>query len=65
MGKIRRADIIPNNVHWMDYKRAHKMPINSESNCIHISSENLAKLREAVRKQGGKLEIDKEAGEGE
>lgn len=63
MSKIKRADITPNNVHWMDYKKAHHLPINNESNCIYISSENLAKLREAVRKQGGKLEIDKEANE--
>lgn len=62
-GKAKRADIAPNNVHWLDYRKEHNLPINNDSNCIHISSENLAKLREAVRKQGGKLEIDKQAGE--
>lgn len=58
MSKVKRVDITPNNVHWMDYKKAHKLPVNNPSNVIRITSDNLRKLKAAVRKQGGKLEID-------
>lgn len=58
MSKVKRVDITPNNVHWIDYRKSKELPINNPSNVIKISAENLRKLRAAVRKQGGKLEID-------
>lgn len=59
MSKAKRVDITPNNVHWLDYKKSKNLPINNESNVIKISSENLRKLRNAVREKGGQLAIDK------
>lgn len=58
MSKIKRTNLTPNNVHWMDYKKSKNLPINDPSNCIKISGDNLRKLRAAVRRQGGKLAID-------
>lgn len=58
MSKVKRVDMTPNNVHWIDYRKSKELPINNPSNVIKISAENLRKLRAAVRKQGGKLEID-------
>lgn len=55
----RQTNLPVNNVHWLDYRKANQIPINDNSNCIRISGDNLRKLRDAVRKQGQKLEIDK------
>lgn len=58
MSKIKKTNLTPNNVHWMDYRKSKNLPINDSSNCIKISGDNLRKLRAAVRRQGGKLAID-------
>lgn len=59
MSKVKRVDLPVNNVHWLDYRKAHHLPTVDNSNCIKISGENLRKLRAAVRKTGGQLEIDR------
>lgn len=55
---IKRVDIPPTSQHWLDYREEKHLPVNDNSNCIRISGDNLRKLRAAVRKTGGKLEID-------
>lgn len=57
-GGIRRVDLPPTSQHWLDYREEKHLPINDNSNCIRISGGDLRKLRAAVRKTGGKLEID-------